>query len=60
MTLMAKWVDLDVVIGQTADDNLFTKLLLASKFYIKYVKRNDINKALSITVKDDKQLGDCG
>ena len=59
MTLMAKRVDLDVVIGQTADD-MFTKLLLARKFSIKYVKRNDINEALSITVKDDKQLGDCG
>ena len=35
MTLMAKRVDLDVDIGQTADDNLFTKLLLASKFSIK-------------------------
>ena len=59
MTFRAKRVDLDAMIGQAADDNMFTKLLLARKVSITYVTCKDINEVLGITVKDDKQLDDC-
>ena len=59
MTFRAKRVDLDIMIGQRVDDNIFIKLLLARKVSIIYITRNDINEVLVITDKDDKQLNDC-
>ena len=52
MTFRAKWVDLDVMIDPTVDDNVFIKLLSARRVSIMYVTDNDINKFLIITKKE--------
>ena len=49
MTFRAKWVDLDVMIDPTVDDNVFIKLLSARRVSIMYVTDNDINKFLILT-----------